>query len=160
MKGCIFVSFRYLDTDNITKSWLKMYLRTKYRYKLGWFFLIGLIQVTICATLNLFKKIIMDFRVVGITRAMIFHPNVRCPSKKRKVSMSPSSSPSTSTSAFRVTHSIICVLSSPIRLSERAEPIPAAATDRDRRCRMCRRGYRDYCPTPQDTSLRFYQVLQ
>ena len=124
MKGCIFVSFRYLDTDTITKSWLKMYLRT--RYKLGCFFWFGPIHMTICATLNLLK-IIMDFRVVGITRAMIFHPNVRCPSKQRKVSMSPSSSPSTSTSAFRVTHSIICVLSSPIRLSELAEPIPAAS---------------------------------
>ena len=47
MKGCIFVSFTYLDTDTITKSWLKMYLRTRYRYKLGWFFLFGPIQVTI-----------------------------------------------------------------------------------------------------------------
>ena len=47
MKGCIFVSFRYLDTDNITKSWLKMYLRTRYRSKLGWFFWFGPIHVTI-----------------------------------------------------------------------------------------------------------------
>ena len=47
MKGCIFVSFRYLDTDTITKSWLKMYLRTRYRSKLGWFFWFGPIHVTI-----------------------------------------------------------------------------------------------------------------
>ena len=51
MKGCIFVSFRYLDTDTISKSWLKMYLRTRYRSKLGWFFWFGLIHVTICSNL-------------------------------------------------------------------------------------------------------------
>ena len=46
MKGCIFVSFRYLDTDTITKSWLKMYLRTRYRSKLAWFSWFGTIHVT------------------------------------------------------------------------------------------------------------------
>ena len=47
MKGCIFVSFRYFDTDNVTNSWLKMYLQTRYRSKLGWFFWFGPIHVTI-----------------------------------------------------------------------------------------------------------------
>ena len=52
MKGCIFVSFTYLDTDTITKSWLKMYLRTRYRSKLGWFFWFGPIHVTIGRSLD------------------------------------------------------------------------------------------------------------
>ena len=47
MKGVSSGSFRYLDTDTINKSWLKMYFRYRYRYKLAWFFWFGPIHVTI-----------------------------------------------------------------------------------------------------------------
>ena len=50
MKGCIF--YRYLDTDTINTSLLKMYLVYSHRSKLGWFFWFDSIHVTICCKLE------------------------------------------------------------------------------------------------------------
>ena len=52
MKGVSSGSFRYLDTDTINKSRLKMYLRYRYRSKLGCFFWFGPIHVTIRRNLD------------------------------------------------------------------------------------------------------------
>ena len=52
MKGVSSVSFGYLDTDTINKSWLKMYLRYRYRSKLGWIFWFGPIHVAIRRNLD------------------------------------------------------------------------------------------------------------
>ena len=56
MKGVSSVSFRYLDTDTINKSWLKMYLRYRYRSKLGWIFWFGPIHVTIRRNLACYER--------------------------------------------------------------------------------------------------------
>ena len=88
MKGCIFVSFRYLDTDTITKSWLKMYLRTRYRSKLGWFFWFGPIHVTIRRNLEwnrmkYIKRNINDYNFRSSVQ--LYHPaESRRPNRARR----------------------------------------------------------------------------
>ena len=85
MKGCIFVSFRFLDTDNITTSWLKMYLRTRYRSKLGCIFWFGPIHATIHRNLdnlpnNLDNSILELFRQgVGLPRRRRRRLGLRAP---------------------------------------------------------------------------------
>ena len=81
MKGCIFVSFRYLDTDTITKSWLKMYLRSRYRSKLGWFFWFGPIHVTIRRNLA---------SLFAVASSSSFLPSFFLPSPSFSSSLSPS----------------------------------------------------------------------